>query len=161
MVALSRTPPGWFYGFAASFVLLGVLLIGLSGVALLLYLGLWLFFVGFNYLEATLPSLVSKVVFAGGKGTALGVYSTCQFLGAFFGGALGGWLLGHFGATGLIAVCAALALTWLLLALPAAPAEVGPVRFRSAVRGGRSRPACVGRACASAPARRAPPRATR
>ncbi len=105
-----------------SLLLLGVLLIGLSGVALLLYLGLWLFFVGFNYLEATLPSLVSKVVFAGGKGTALGVYSTCQFLGAFFGGALGGWLLGHFGATGLIAVCAALALTWLLLALPAAPA---------------------------------------
>jgi hypothetical protein len=58
--------------------------------SLLFYGGLWLFFVGFNYLEATLPSLLSKAVSADGKGTAMGVYSTCQFLGAFAGGAGGG-----------------------------------------------------------------------
>jgi MFS family permease len=81
------------------------------------YPGLWLFFVGFNYLEATLPSLVSKTVYAGGKGTALGVYSTFQFLGAFAGGACGGWALQQYGAPGLFGCCAALLLAWWVLAL--------------------------------------------
>lgn len=58
--------------------------------------GLFLFFFAFNLLEAQLPSLVSKQSFAGGKGTAMGVYSTSQFLGTFAGGALGGLML-HFG----------------------------------------------------------------
>lgn len=55
--------------------------------------GLFLFFFAFNLLEAQLPSLVSKQTFAGGRGTAMGVYSTCQFLGIFTGGALGGLML--------------------------------------------------------------------
>ena len=80
---------------------------GLSRASLFFYFGLWLFFVGFNYLEATLPSQVSKTVFAGGKGTALGVYSTCQFLGAFAGGAGGGWVLQHYGQWALLGVCLA------------------------------------------------------
>lgn len=58
--------------------------------------GLFLFFFAFNLLEAQLPSLVSKQTFAGGKGTAMGVYSTSQFLGTFAGGALGGLML-HLG----------------------------------------------------------------
>jgi MFS family permease len=58
--------------------------------------GLFLFFFAFNLLEAQLPSLVSKQTFAGGKGTAMGVYSTSQFLGTFAGGALGGVML-HLG----------------------------------------------------------------
>jgi len=58
--------------------------------------GLFLFFFAFNLLEAQLPSLVSKQAFAGGKGSAMGVYSTCQFLGTFVGGALGGLML-HLG----------------------------------------------------------------
>jgi predicted MFS family arabinose efflux permease len=81
------------------------------------YSGLCLFFVGFNYLEATLPSLVSKTVYAGGKGTALGVYSTFQFLGAFAGGTCGGWMLQQFGMQGLFGCSAALLLIWWLLAL--------------------------------------------
>ena len=55
--------------------------------------GLFLFFFAFNLLEAQLPSLVSKQTFSGGRGTAMGVYSTCQFLGIFTGGALGGLML--------------------------------------------------------------------
>lgn len=88
--------------------------------------GLWLFFMGFNYLEATLPSLVSKAVFPGGRGTALGIYSTCQFLGAFAGGALGGLLLQAGGEHALWLLCLALVAVWLVLALPrlAAPADV-------------------------------------
>jgi MFS family permease len=83
----------------------------------LLYGGLWLFFVGFNYLEATLPSLLSKTVSAGSKGTAMGVYSTCQFMGAFAGGASGGWLLDQLGEGMLSGVCLALAAAWWLVVL--------------------------------------------
>ncbi|MCB1854417.1 MAG: MFS transporter [Halieaceae bacterium] len=96
-------------------LLVALLVVGTAPLALALYLGLWLFFVGFNYLEATLPSLVSKAVFAGGKGTALGIYSTCQFLGAFAGGAAGGWVVQHLGRNSLLGLCLALASCWWLL----------------------------------------------
>ena len=98
---------------------MAVAILGFTVNAMVFYGALWLFFVGFNYLEATLPSLVSKVVFAGGKGTAMGVYSTCQFLGAFAGGAVGGWVLQQAGVGALIWVCMGLASLWLLLVLPA------------------------------------------
>ncbi|NCF19907.1 MAG: MFS transporter [Haliea sp.] len=102
-----------------SLLLVAVAILGFTVNAMVFYGALWLFFVGFNYLEATLPSLVSKVVFAGGKGTAMGVYSTCQFLGAFAGGAVGGWVLQQAGVGALIWVCMGLASLWLLLVLPA------------------------------------------
>jgi predicted MFS family arabinose efflux permease len=85
----------------------------------LIYAGLWLFFVGFNYLEATLPSLLSKSVSADSKGTAMGVYSTCQFAGAFAGGAGGGWLLDHLGEGILSGACLLLAAAWWLVVLRA------------------------------------------
>ena len=81
------------------------------------YLGLWLFFVGFNYLEATLPSLVSKTVHAGSRGTALGVYSSFQFLGAFAGGAVGGLTLQVWGEGAVFLLCLVLSLLWLLAIL--------------------------------------------
>lgn len=77
---------------------------------------LYLFFTGFNLLEASLPSLVSKIAPADLKGTAMGVYSTSQFLGAFFGGTGGGWLYGHYGIETVYLVCAVVALSWLLVA---------------------------------------------
>ena len=81
-----------------------------------LVFGFILFFTAFNLLEASLPSLVSKVAPAGGKGTAMGVYSTSQFLGAAVGGILGGWLYQH-GGLGLVFVgCALLGVIWLLAA---------------------------------------------
>ncbi|NQX87699.1 MAG: MFS transporter [Halioglobus sp.] len=83
------------------------------------YIALWLFFVGFNYLEATLPSLLSKSVTVDNKGAAMGVYASCQFLGAFAGGAGGGWLLQHAGAALLIAACLLLTAVWWLLVLRA------------------------------------------
>jgi predicted MFS family arabinose efflux permease len=100
-------------------VFAAIAILGFSSSSLLFYGGLWLFFVGFNYLEATLPSLLSKSVSADSKGTAMGVYSTCQFLGAFAGGAGGGWLLQHFGGYMLSAVCLILAVAWWLLVLRA------------------------------------------
>ncbi len=98
----------------------------LAGMELFLALGpariwfslpvLFLFFVAFNLLEASLPSLVSKVAPVGAKGTATGIYSSSQFLGAFAGGALGGWLLEQVGMSGVLLVCALLAGLWLLVA---------------------------------------------
>ncbi len=77
---------------------------------------LFLFFVAFNVLEATLPSLIVKMVAPDRKGTAMGVFSTSQFSGAFFGGVLGGWLHGAFGMNAVFGLCAALAVVWFLLA---------------------------------------------
>lgn len=79
--------------------------------------GLWVFFCGFNLLEATLPSLISKTAPGDMKGTAMGVYSTSQFMGAFVGGASGGWLYGEFGAGAVFQMCIVMACLWLLVAL--------------------------------------------
>lgn len=94
---------------------LGVGLLGMVESAALFIVGLCVFFVGFNYLEATLPSLVSKTGFEGGRGTAMGLFSTSQFLGAFLGGAAGGWVLQHYQESGLVLVCVLLGFMWWLL----------------------------------------------
>lgn len=78
-----------------------------------LVLAVGLFFFAFNLLEALLPSLVSKTSPAGGKGTAMGIYSTSQFAGAFVGGALGGLVLQFGDRTQLFWLLAAILLVWL------------------------------------------------
>ncbi|RMF83001.1 MAG: MFS transporter [Nitrospirae bacterium] len=82
--------------------------------------GLLLFFVAFNVLEASLPSLVSKAAPAGLRGTGIGVYNMSEFAGAGLGGAVGGALYGH-GAGALFLALAAVTAVWLLLALTMAP----------------------------------------
>lgn len=77
---------------------------------------LLVFFTAFNVLEATLPSLVSRLAPPEMKGTAMGVYSTSQFLGAFIGGVSGGWLYGHYSIEAVFGFCAAVAAVWLVLA---------------------------------------------
>lgn len=88
--------------------------------------GLLLFFIPFNLLEATLPSLIAKMAPADKKGTAMGVYSSSQFFGAFCGGALGGWLYGAAGIAWVFAMGAAAAALWLGLA-----ATMRPPRYLS------------------------------
>jgi MFS family permease len=78
---------------------------------------LQLFFLGFNLLEATLPSLISKIAPAQSKGTAMGVYTSSQFIGAFIGGAAGGWIHGHFGNAAVFIFTAVMIGLWLLAAL--------------------------------------------
>ena len=74
-------------------------------------------------LEASQPSLVSRLAPTGARGAALGLYNTLQSLGFFVGGALGGWLVHAHGPSGLFVVCAVAALLWLLVAWPmSAPA---------------------------------------
>ena len=77
---------------------------------------LLIFFTAFNVLEAMLPSLTSKLAPPGAKGTASGVYSSVQFLGAFIGAASGGFLYQHFGARGVFVFDAVLLVVWLVLA---------------------------------------------
>ncbi len=78
---------------------------------------LGIFFTGFNLLEATLPSLISKTAPGDLKGTAMGVYSTSQFLGAFIGGAVGGWSYGVWGAQAVFLFCTLAALSWFWVSL--------------------------------------------
>jgi len=81
-----------------------------------LVLFLFLFFTAFNLLEATLPSLISKLAPADAKGTAMGVFATSQFAGAFGGGFLGGWMHQAYGMDAVFLFFAAIAVIWFLIA---------------------------------------------
>ncbi len=97
---------------AVSQVLLLVPAQSLIGIGM----ALLVFFAGFMFLEAALPAHVSRAAPAGGRGTAIAVYSTMQFLGAACGSALGGYLAQHWGRTSLLAVNLGLMIVWLIAA---------------------------------------------
>jgi MFS family permease len=99
-------------------VQLGLLLsVGAASIGAMVAL-LFVFFYGFNVLEASQPSMVSRMAPAHIRGAAMGVYNTLQSLGLFAGGVMGGWLMKHGGAPVLFTVCAALMFLWLLVAWP-------------------------------------------
>jgi len=106
--------------FLVSIAILMLSLAGLYGfldTAWIVLVCLIMYFTGFTVLEASLPSLVSRLAPAELKGTALGTYSTAQYLGAFLGGIVGGWLYGDFGISSVFGVCAGLCLIWLLICI--------------------------------------------
>jgi MFS family permease len=104
------------------------------GLLLVVQLGLWIllsqstphaaillililaFFIAFNILEASQPSLVSRIAPPAAKGAALGIYNTLQSLGLFCGGAVGGWLKQHVGASSVFLLSAVLTVVWLIIA---------------------------------------------
>ena len=88
--------------------------IGAGGIALIGCMVVY--FAGFNTLEASLPAMVSRAAPMRARGASLGVYSTAQYLGAFAGGVIGGWLLGAGGERAVLAACAGLCAGWLLIA---------------------------------------------
>ena len=103
-------------------LLLAATLDSVAGIAVALVV----FFAAFNLLEASLPSLITRMAPAGTKGAAVGLYSTAQFLGTFAGAAAGGLVSQYFGTPAVFALCAVLTLSWLLVAWPmSAPAAVG------------------------------------
>jgi len=104
-------------GVAALVIVADLIMVGFSGWLPALVFALWLFFVGFNTLEASLPSLLTRFAPEGLRGTALGVYATAQFMGAFLGGALGGLVYGRFGVEGVFIFCALAAALWLAVAI--------------------------------------------
>lgn len=101
-----------------------IALMVITMVILSVYRSLWvtpfmllIFFSAFNLLEASLPSWLSKVCPVGSRGTAMGIYSSSQFLGAFAGGVLGGWALGSMGINGLFLLLASILAIWFCFAL--------------------------------------------
>lgn len=96
-------------------ITLALLLLAVKQTSWALLLGLLVFFIGFNLLEASLPSLISKQAPVEAKGTAMGIYSASQFVGAFLGGVLGGLMLNYFGVQELFLAAVALGCIWLLL----------------------------------------------
>ncbi len=116
--------------FLSAIALMGAVQVGLllatggAGVASLAAL-LFVFFYGFNVLEASQPSMVSRMAPAHVRGAAMGVYNTLQSLGFFAGGVMGGWLMKHGGAQALFTVCAGLMLLWLLVAWPMRTPKAG------------------------------------
>lgn len=105
-----------FLAFVALVGLANLGFIGLGESFWGMFVLLTAFFTGFNLLEATLPSMISKIAPPDLKGTAMGVYSTAQFLGAFVGGAGAGWIYGHAGATAVFVYAAVVAFAWLAVA---------------------------------------------
>ena len=84
----------------------------LTGLAVLLTL----FFIAFNILEASLPSLVSRIAPVSARGTAIGVYNTTQALGLAAGGVVGGWLAQHVGNVSVFVFGIAAVALWLVFA---------------------------------------------
>lgn len=82
---------------------------------------LLVFFGAFNLLEATLPSLLSRLCDPALRGAGMGTFSSAQFLGAFAGGVLGGVAQARFGNTGVFVGAAVLCLGWLFIAIGLRP----------------------------------------
>ena len=106
-----------FVGAVALLAIAEVILSTMGASVLAIAGALLVFFTAFNLLEASLPSLISRIAPAEAKGTAVGVYSSIQFLGTFVGAATGGWLSQHHGAPAVFVFCGALTLVWFGVAL--------------------------------------------
>ena len=111
-----RRMKGVFVGAVAALLVSQVMLyLGAHNLFVLLA-ALTIFFSGFNVMEASLPSLITKTAPPDAKGTAMGLYSSLQFLGIFVGGVIGGWANQTGGSAGVFALTGALALLWLIAA---------------------------------------------
>lgn len=109
---------GWHRGVLfGAVVCLTLAQLGLAsaGTSWALLIALWLWFAAFNVLEATLPALISRYAPAVSKGTAMGVYASAQFAGAFLGGTVGGIVQGLGGAAWVLLAGCLVSLVWLLV----------------------------------------------
>ncbi len=91
----------------------GILMALLAPNLMTVAAGLWLMFVGINALEAILPATVTRVAPGRLRGTALGIFASCQFLGIFVGGALAGFILSAGGSQAVAILASFCALVWL------------------------------------------------
>ncbi len=112
-----RRMKGVFVSSVAALVVSQVMLYLGAGNFYELLAALIVFFSAFNVMEASLPSLITKVAPPDAKGTAMGLYSSLQFLGIFAGGVVGGFAHQHGGSNGVFALTAGMAALWLLAAI--------------------------------------------
>jgi MFS family permease len=102
---------------AIALILIGQLLLGAAAHTIAIVAAiLFVYFLGFNILEASQPSMVSKLAPGTRKGAAVGVYNTTQSIGLALGGVMGGWLLKIDGSSAVFYACSALVLCWLIIA---------------------------------------------
>ena len=101
---------------AVALMTLAMLVLGSTDGAVLTVSMLFIYFAAFNLLEALLPSWLSKVCPVGNRGTAMGIYSSWQFLGTFTGGILGGFALANVGIDGLFWLLGLMLLFWCFIA---------------------------------------------
>jgi MFS family permease len=116
IVAAKKEKNRQFYLFAILLMAVSLVAMSLTDQSLLImFFCILLYFTAFNFLEASLPAFISMLSPAGAKGSAMGIYSTCQFLGAFFGGILGGVSYKLLGNSGLFLFLASLMLIWFFI----------------------------------------------
>jgi MFS family permease len=111
-----RRMKGVFVSAVAALVVSQAMLYFGAGNLFVLLAALVVFFSAFNVMEASLPSLITKAAPPDAKGTAMGLYSSLQFLGIFAGGIVGGFVHQHWGDTGVFGLTGAIAVLWLLAA---------------------------------------------
>ena len=124
LMAMARRPvwSGRVFAFSILLLVLGEALLWRAPAELLpIGVALTLFFTGFNFLEAALPSAISRVAPRGGKGAALGTYASGQFIGIFLGGVCGGFIAHHAGYRSVFGAVALVCTGWLAISLLAAP----------------------------------------
>ncbi len=98
-------------------MIVGELGLAWSGSYTVMFLVLVVYFGGLNFLEAILPASVARLAPADMKGTAMGLYSSSQFMGAFAGGVTGGYLLGQGDLRNAFVWLAGILALWFLVAL--------------------------------------------
>ena len=122
IIAIKKQKEKQMFSVAVALLTLALLLLWyLPSSMTTLVVSVMMFFTAFNYLEATMPSILSRIAPAGVKGSVMGIYSSSQFLGAFAGGILGGFIAGKFGEQTIFLVMALFGLIWLLLTLGMKP----------------------------------------
>jgi predicted MFS family arabinose efflux permease len=122
IIAIKKQREKLMFTFAVTLLTLSLLLMwALPSSFWSLVLSVGLFFTAFNYLEATMPSILSRIAPAGVKGSVMGIYSSSQFLGAFTGGLIGGILASNFGEKSIFLVMALFSLFWVLAAATMKP----------------------------------------
>jgi len=116
IIAAKKEQNRQFYLFAILLMACSLVVMAFTEQSItIMFICILLYFTAFNFLEASLPAFVSMLAPAGAKGGAMGIYSTYQFLGAFFGGILGGVSYKLLGSSGLFLFLACLMLIWFLI----------------------------------------------
>ncbi|WP_017221668.1 MFS transporter [Moritella dasanensis] len=118
IIAAKKKMNKQFFLFAIALMGVALCVMGFANGNLWLFgLAIVLYFTAFNFLEASLPAMISMSAPAGAKGSAMGIYSTSQFAGAFCGGIIAGSLYSKLGSQGLFFIIAAVMIVWFIISL--------------------------------------------
>lgn len=118
IIAAKKKMNKQFFLFAIALMGVALCVMGFANGNLWLFgLAIVLYFTAFNFLEASLPAMISMSAPAGAKGSAMGIYSTSQFAGAFCGGIIAGSLYSQLGSQGLFFIIAAVMIVWFIISL--------------------------------------------